>query len=127
MPNIHLTQDKVVSIIKQIKGNIQMQHVILNILAEQLPENYFDEWIKEMYHERVDRRPYYYLEHATLKQYKAYCLNLDEVEDYIKTWHGGPEAEEFNRHALGAAIRNGRVYHGFLIIKRNEKEKKNEK
>lgn len=126
MPNIKLTEEKVVNIIEQLKGNIHLQHVILDLLSKQLPENYFKEWVKEMYHEHVDTRPYYYVEHVKFKQHKAYCLTRDEVEEYIKTWHGGHDLADFTRYTLGQKIRNGTPLHGFTIVQRNKKEDNNE-
>lgn len=127
MPNIHLTEEKIVNIIEQLKGNVHLQHVILDLLSKQVPDNYFNEWIKEMYHERVDQRPYYLVEHVKFKQHRTYCLTREEVLNYLETWHGSVEELKIHPKSLSAAIRNGKPLHGFTIIQKNKKENTNEK
>jgi len=114
MSNFTIDKEKFKEILVQFKGDISYETELVKILLNQLPDNYVDELVNTLYHERIYEGNYYIVQHYKYPQDRKILHTFDEVLAYLKGLSFEKEVTVYN---LKRAIDNNTMLIGYYITR----------
>jgi hypothetical protein len=103
------------SYFSQFRGDIPFQTELFNLLVTQMPKNYVDSIIKEMYFDRVYEGTYFIVQHSIFKDVKEYFTDQRSVVEFLnKSMFNGDTVSEYQ---VKQSIERGIIIHGYKVYK----------
>ena len=113
--NITVNKEQFKSYFSQFRGDIPFQTELFNLLVTQMPNNYIDSIIKEMYFDRVYEGTYFIVQHSIFKDVKEYCTDQRSVVEFLnKSMFNGDTVSEYQ---VKQSIERGIIIHGYKVYK----------
>jgi hypothetical protein len=120
--NVAINKEAFRNILSQFRGDVAFQTELLRQLFNEMPENYVDELLEELYFERLYTKQYFIVQHSIYKADRKCFARIEDVLAYLNSID--VEGKTHSMYAVTNAANKGTLVAGYYIIKSQGKNYK---